>query len=181
MKRSAYLCSLELPNNLVSFIREIGYSLIYLDAWGMIKKHLYRQLQPFHWSVFKTTLQCTSFIIWSFAFDRWSLSRVIPSILAWRFKTSMSWKRKKNKGYNIRKLTQGGLLFLWRQRSSLCWNYSPFCIAARHQRKWFLRPGNWYTVAFRALQNIHENCFPRLKVTWKTQTDINHKINNNNK
>ena len=53
MKRSAYLCSLELPNNLVSFIREIGYSLIYLDAWGMIKIHLYCQLQPFHWSVFK--------------------------------------------------------------------------------------------------------------------------------
>ena len=120
-----------------------------VGAWGMIKKHLYCQLKPFHWSVFKTTLQCTSFIIWSFAFDRWSLSRVIPSILACRFKTSMSWKRKKNKGYNIKELTQGGLLFLWRERSSHCWNYSPFCVAT-HQRKWFLRPRNWYTVAFRA-------------------------------
>ena len=95
------------------------------EEW--LKNILYCQLKPFHWSVFKTTLQCTSFIIWSFAFDRWSLSRVIPSILAWRFKTSMSWKRKKNKGYNIRELTQGGLLFLWRERSSHCCNYSPFC------------------------------------------------------
>ena len=158
MKRSAYLCSLELPNNFVSFIWEIGYSLIYLDEWGMIKKHWYCELKPFHWSVFKTTLQCTSFIIWSFAFDRWSLSRVIPSILACRFKTSMSWKRKNNKGYNVRELTRGGLLFLWRQRSSHCWNYSPFWVAT-HQRKWFLRPRNWYTVAFRAFLTIFTEHF----------------------
>ena len=47
MKRSAYLCSLKLPNNFVSFIWEIGYSLIYLDAWGMIKKHFVLSTKAF--------------------------------------------------------------------------------------------------------------------------------------
>ena len=169
MKRSSYLCSLKLPNNFVSFIREIGYSLIYLDALGTIKKHLYCQLKPFHWSVFKTTPRCTSFIIWSFALDRWSLSRVIPSILACRFKISMSWKREKNKGYNIRELTQAGLLFIWRQQLTtvepllklfafLCCNTPKEVIFTPSK----LINSSFQELSWLALQNIYKICFPRL-------------------